>query len=225
MFGWVLRYRLGLLVIAWIAVSGCEMLPPQLSRAMVTPYKPHNTFAWGATLPSQIRRVALFPVACDEVRLEAVEGRDALEPVVLAELMKTHKFEVIQVTPEALRSKTGRASWSCEEALPADLLDWVCQSCNCDAVLFCKLTAFRGYAPLAVGWRMRLVDAHTRTTVWACDEVFDAGLPSVQVAARQYRNTAGQNATGPADSWGMENSPRQFGQYAAAQLLGTLPGL
>lgn len=219
------RCVVGLLILAWIVVSGCAVLPPEVSRVTVPAYHPRNTFNWGAPLPTQLRRVALLPIACEEIQTEAVEGRDSLEPIVLAELMKTQKFEVVRVSQELLRSKTGRARWSSEDALPAELLDWVCQSSGCDGVFFCKLTAFRGYAPLAVGWRMRLVDAHTRTTVWAGDEVFDGGDPRVQSAARQYQRSAGQKASGCGDSWSMENSPRQFGQYAAAQMLGTLPGL
>jgi hypothetical protein len=217
--------RCGLLLMGSVMFSGCTMVPPQFARAVVAPYKPRNTFAWGSTLPIQLRRVALLPITCDEVQPDAIAGRDALEPVVLAELMKIQKFEVVKMSSELLSSKTGQASWSCEQSLPADLLDWLCKSRNCDAVLFCQLTVFRGYAPLAVGWRMRLVDTHTRTTVWAGDEIFDAGVPAVQAAARKYRNSSGQNAAGPVDDWGIDNSPRRFGQYAAAQLLRTLPGL
>lgn len=176
-------------------------------------------------LPPQLRRVAVLPVACNESDPASVSGRDSLKTVVTIELSKVQKFEVVEVSPEALRFKSGAASWSCEETLPADLLDWTSKTYNCDAVLFCKLTVFRGYPPLAIGWRMRLVDTHTRSTLWAGDEVFDAGLPSVQAAARQYRSENRQNGPTLRDSWAMENSPTQFGQYSAAQLLGTLPGL
>jgi hypothetical protein len=71
---------------------------------------------------------------------------------------------------------------------------------------------------------MRLVDARTQKTLWAGDEVFDAGQPAVQAGARSFQLAERQNGVTSPDFWAMQTSPRQFGQYAAAQLLATLPG-
>ncbi len=221
-------YPLMRLAVAAVAVAlllcgcACPQFGPQtLTKA----YHPQNVFVGRSTLPPNIRRVALLPMACDQTTPEMVSGRDALEPIVHIELAKTHRFELYPVSSEALQDRTGGATWSCEDALPHDLFDWLSNSCGCDAVLFCRLTVFRGYAPLAVGWRMRLIDLHTQATLWAGDEVFDASLASVEAGARRFQ-LAGRLLCAPApDQWLVVNSPRQFGQYAAAQLLGTLPGL
>lgn len=215
---------LGLLITVLMILPGC-MLPQRAPRLVATPYRPQNVFLWGSGLPSQIRRVALLPMACDLEVPEMVDGRDTLEPIVRRELAKIRRFELIPVSSEMLSSKTGRPAWGCEEALPNDLFSWLGDACGCDAVLFCRLTVFRGYAPLAVGWRMRLVDVHTHSTLWAGDEVFDAGERAVQAGARHYQLAVRQNCAPVPDEWVIENSPRQFGQFAAAQLLATLPGL
>jgi hypothetical protein len=86
--------------------------------------------------------------------------------------------------------------------------------------MFCELTRFRPYPPLAVGWRMKLVDVRTREILWAGDDIFDAGHPAVLRSAEQYSRRY-QNA-GPGD-WAIGRSPRRFGQYAAAQVFTTLP--
>jgi len=52
------------------------------------------------------------------------------------------------------------------EILPPDFLDSLQRVYGCDAVLFCELSTFRAYAPLAVGWRMKLVDVRTRQILW-----------------------------------------------------------
>jgi hypothetical protein len=204
-------------------LCGCTLLPQQVSNYVVHAYRPQNVFVSGSSLPPQIRRVAVLPVSCDEQIAESAEGRNALEPVLLGELTKLHKFEVTPISCIVLRNKTGQGHWSCEEALPPDLFSWLSQSQSCDAVLFCKLTSFRGNAPLAIGWRMRLVDIRTGSTLWATDEVFDAGLPSVRAGVHHYQAVALQTYRPQPDDWLIENSPRQFGQYTAAQLLATLP--
>jgi hypothetical protein len=219
---------LGRFLTFWIAVvmisPGCVM-PQRAPRLVATEYRPQNVFVWGSGLPPQIRRVALLPMACDREIPEMTDGRDTLEPIVRRELAKIRKFEIIPVGSETLRARTGQPAWGCEEALPHDLFSWLSDTCGCDAVLFCRLTVFRGYAPLAVGWRMRLIDIRTHSTIWAGDEVFDAGERAVQAGARHYQLAQRQNCAAVPDEWVIENSPRQFGQYAAAQFLATLPGL
>jgi hypothetical protein len=215
----------GALVLAILLVfTGC-ILPQPAQHLVTAAYRPQNVFVCGSSLPPQVRRVAVFPMACDQDTTEMVYGRDALEPILRVELAKLRRFELISIGPEMLQARTGQASWSCEDALPHDLFSWLGESCGCDAVLFCRLTTFRGYAPLAVGWRMRLVDVRTHNTLWASDEVFDAGEPAVQAGARHFQLANRRNCEPVPDEWVIGNSPRQFGQYAAARLLATLPGL
>jgi len=206
-----------------IVFPGCAL--PQPSAHLLTPtYRPRNVFAWGSSLPPEVRRVAVLPMACDPNDADMAYGRDALEPIMRVELAKLRRFELISVNPDSLKARTGHSTWGCEEALPNDLFTWLGESHGCDAVLFCRLTTFRGYAPLAVGWRMRLIDIRTHATLWAGDEVFDARQPAV-LAVSWHAQLAGLLTGGRnMDEWEIKNSPRQFGQCAAAQLLATLPG-
>ena len=204
-------------------VPGC-VLQQRAPRLVATPYRPQNVFLWGASFPPQIRRVALLPTTCDPDVAELVYGRELLDPILQGELAKIHKFELAPVSAETLQARTGQVSVRCEEALPQDLFAWLGDACGCNAVLFCRLTVFRGYPPLAIGWRMRLVDVRTHSTIWASDELFDASQAAVQSGARHYQLGARQNYAPVPDEWVIENSPRQFGQYVTAQLLATLPG-
>lgn len=204
--------------------------------------KSENVFAASPALPKELKRVLVLPLTCDESRADLLGGCEALDPVLQAELVKTKKFEVVPTSPETMRALTGRFKWTGAEVLQSDFFDSLEKDFGCDAVLFCQLTEFHAYAPLAVGWRMKLVDAHTQKIIWAADQVFDASEPAVVKGAEQFQKTA-QNSHGSIklllktlfnyadrqppsaldDQWAVLNSPRYFGQYSAAQLLLTLP--
>jgi hypothetical protein len=205
-----------------ILLSGCAANMP-CDLPIGASYHPANTFVLSSTLPPTIKRVAVLPLVSDDQCEDLTAGREALEPVLLAELAKTRRFEITRPSADCLRVSTGRNSWSGEEPLPANFFASLREALGCDAVLFCRLTVFRGYAPLAIGWRMRLVDARTRDTLWAADEVFDAGQPAVRAGARRYQIAELRTPAGCPEEWIIRNSPRQFGQYAAARLLATLP--
>lgn len=179
-------------------------------------YKPDNVHRAAAMLPADLRRVAILPLAGQSDCFQLGEGRIALDPVLQDELAKTKRFEVVRISPERMRSRTGRTAWSGDEVLPVKFLDTLREESACDAVLFCELTVFRAYAPLAVGWRLRLVDARTQKTLWAADEIFDAVDPAVARGAGRFDRQR-------TDGWVMLNSPRRFGAYSAATLLATLP--
>ena len=204
-----------------LMVPGCSL--PWNRHALTPAYHPQNIFVWGSGIPADVRRVAVLPMGCEQNNPELMAGCEVLEPVIPMELAKARKFEVTTVGEEALRARTGKCAWSCEEDLPQDFLPWLSDTMGCDAVLFCRLTVFRGYAPLAVGWRMRLVEIRTKKTIWAGDEVFDAGRAGVQSGARQFQLSELNRGTVTPEEWAIENSPRQFGQYAAAELFATLP--
>lgn len=186
-------------------------------------YQPQNVFAGAGALPTNIRRVLVLPLVCDENNYDLSEGRGVAQPIFLAELMKTKKFEVVSPDVAVLENRTYRADWSDDQALPADFFAILRQTSACDAVLFARLTVFRPYPPLAVGWRVRLVDAQTQRTIWSADEVFDGGQPDVQNGARRHQLTKERDSYGAPDEWFMENSPSKFAEYTAAGLFATLP--
>ncbi len=198
--------------------TGC--LTPQ---ARCGDCKSPNVFVWSPMLPPDVRRVGILPLTCEVQTLDHTEGREALQPILETELVKARRFEVVAISPEALETRTGRACWRQEENLPSDLFDWLKTSSGCDAVLFCHLTVFHPYPPVQIGWRMRLVDLRTRTTLWAADQVFEAHRQPLNVHdlyRRCYGLVLGSDSP---DGWLLLNSPRRFGQYAAAQVFSSLP--
>jgi hypothetical protein len=206
-----------------VALAGVQAAPAQLN-VLRRDYRPNNVFAFPAKLPLEFRRVAVLPVAAGATESSLADGSAALGPVLYDQLVKTKRFEVVSVDPASLRRGTGQSAWAGTETLPTDFLGFLRREYDCDGVLFAELTSYHAYAPLAIGWRLKLVDARSGQIIWAADEVFDATQPSVQRAAERFEN---QHIHWPfvhEENWQALNSPRQFGRYAIATLLGSLPG-
>lgn len=215
-----LSFAFALAVMA--SVSGCKTAT--LSDPVTgVGYRPQNYYRSLGNLPVNIRRVVVLPMTCNEGSTDLDYGRDLLENVVVEELAKTKKFEVITVTPEQLRVWTGKTSWKAEEILPADIFKKIRSATECDAVLFCRVTQYRAYPPLTVGFSFKLVEAASAEFVWAADEVFDSSEPSVVNSARRYQLTREQLPASLSDSRSILNSPGGFGRYAASSVFQTLP--
>jgi len=182
-----------------------------------------NAFKLSADLPADVRRVAVLPLAWVGSQIDLSSGGEALSPILLAELIKTKKFETVAVNSADLQGQTGRPSWTGAEILPADFFDSLQRVYGCDAVLFNQLTVFRAYAPLAVGWRMKLVDVRSGRILWAVDKIFDADQGGVLNQARRHHFSGIWPFHDASNDWQVENSPRQFGQYTVVQVLDTMP--
>ncbi len=211
------------LLAACAFVTGCRTVATPSDFVRGKGYQPQNIYAESPALPKNIRRVVMLPLVCDENDAIMKDGRATLEPVLLSELIKTKKFEVVTADGAFLNNRASRADWTSEEVLPPDLFALLRENCACDAVLFARLTVFRAYPPLAVGWRLRLVNAETGRTIWSADEVFNGGEPSVKDGARRHQLLAERDPFGAPDEWFIQNSPAKFGQYTAASLFATLP--
>ena len=206
--------------------------------------KPDNIYTSAPALSPAIRRVVVLPLAHDEARPDLTAGCEMFDPILQSELIKAKKFEVVPVGAKEMESLTGQASWTGEEELPRNFFDQLKQAHDCDAVMFCQLTTFQAYTPLATGWRLKLVDASTQKILWAADVIFDASDAAVAKDAQQFqKQQQGDGAEAkskkfiqalnswiyhePApvaeDQWTILNSPRYFGQYSLVKLLKTLP--
>jgi hypothetical protein len=209
------------LALLCVVFSGCRLMHP--SEAFIGPgFEPKNVFLASSALPADVKRVAVLPLTADKRIAALRDGCEILAPVLNSELIKTRRFEVERINPEAVRLATGRPEWTGEEALPDDFFQKLRDASGCDAVLFCQLTAFRAYAPLTVGWRMKLVDARSRQILWSADEIFDAGEETVRNGARRYQIEQLQSVRSDGQ-WLVENAPRYFGQYTIATLFETFP--
>jgi len=207
-------------------VSGCGGLAAAAlfgSVIQAADLPPDNIFAQPPFLPPELHRVAVLPLATEGRDADLPDGCEALQPVLFDELVRTEKFEVVSVRPENLRVSSGRAAWTGAEQLPQEFFNSLRREYGCDAVLFCELTVYHAYAPLAIGWRLKLADVRTRKIIWAADEVFDAGQPAVSRKAWQFMANRDKTAAKDEIRWRLASSPRQFGGYTAAALLSRLP--
>ena len=241
---WFSVYRL-FPAFALLGLTGCASLNhiQENVEDVGTSYKPSNIYCRAPVIPSDIRRVALLPVSTttDEAFLQT--GAETLEPIVYAELVKTKKFEIVPVTRQQMKEWTGRTLWKTDEALPPDFFKKIGKATACDAVMFAQLTRFQPYQPIAVGWKLNLIQTATTvvtdplnatnaadpitnvrsSTFWSVDEVLDSGDPSVSLASRRYYRAHLRNDAPAADVSTMASSPTRFGQYALYSLLATLP--
>lgn len=175
----------------------------------------------------EVRRVAVLPLTCQADRSEAEAGRNLLGPVVLDELGKSRRFEVIAVSSEKLQAWTGQTHWNAEEPLSPKLLDYLRVELACDAVLFSRLTRFHAYPPMVQGYSFKLLTLSQTPGVlevaWAVDEVFDASDPMVVNGARRYEKAGSKGAQSLSGSRFILNSPTRFGHYSLEAIFATLP--
>lgn len=223
------------LMVAWLA-AGCGTLvevPPELEPTVY--YHPANVYVLSDSLPASLRRVAVLPVTTANGSPSQVAGVETLQPILQSELGKTKRFEVVVVSKEQLRQWTAEArwrtdvsTWKADEPLPMDFFDKLQKETGSDAVMFCQVTRYQAYQPLAVGWKLTLAanGAATNATaqiLWSVDEVVDAGEPQVAKAARTYYLQHVHTEQGQSDPGTILRSPSLYGQFGLSALFGTLP--
>ncbi len=194
--------------------------PPILDKNV---YQPDNVFVVSEKLSAKTLRVAILPLASQNNHGNLPEGCETLTPIVLDQFVKTKRFEAITIDADKLRAATGRATWTGLEILPNNFMAYLQREYACDAVLFGEVTQFRAYAPLAIGWRFKLVDVRTGKVIWAVDETFDASNVKVAKAAQRFEHPKPLIPFLESGDWAVLNSPRRFGNYSVAALLATLP--
>jgi hypothetical protein len=212
-----------LVAILAVLLAGCAQFP-SLRQATLASFEPTNVYREHDSLPMRIKRVAVLPLTVLTEDSASQFGRETLGPLLIQELTRSRQFELVAVTPEELRVITGRSLWTAEERMPADFFAKLKEQLGVDAVLFARLTQYRPYEPLSMGWRLKLLEVDEPRVLWAVDEVFDARVPQVAAGARRF---AQQNPETPglaSDSEGVLTSPRRFAQYTVNSVVATLPG-
>lgn len=219
------RQRCGLLLVPLLVLTagGCAHPGPGSARLLAAPeFQPQNFHQTTAWLPRDVRRVAVLPLTAATGELLNNSTRDQLEQLLPRELNRTGLFEVMQVEPETLRRWTGKSRWGVAEALPADFFALIREQLGCDAVIFAHVTAFRAYAPLALGWKLHLVDTRQPRIWWACDVMYDAGDQGVARGATRFEREQQGSRLTSGDPATILRSPGRFGQYTLATSLETL---
>lgn len=205
---------------------GCSTTIAQGEVITGKDYEVANVHRLAPKLPERMRRVAMLPLSAEPANSDINLGRESLEPILQSEFDRLNVFEVIRVTPDQMRHLAGKADWSANEKLPPNFLSTIKQETGCDGVLFSRLTRYHAYAPMAVGWNLKLVDATDGQVWWAADEMFDLADPRVVSSARRYQlEHQKYYQANPllADSRTALVSPRRLGAYSAAALFATLP--
>ncbi len=211
------RLLLLALTLAAGLVGGCA------TRIGGTAVKASNVYTGGDTLPTELRRVAVLPLTVTGSPAHRDQVREGLEPILLTELAKTERFELVPVQPERLRQWFGRTDWHTTDTFPTNFFSTLRQETDCDAVLFSQLTQYRPYPPLAMGWRIQLLDVRTMRVSWAVDEVFDASDSAVARAAGHYHLEHSTQPRSMTDGREILNSPLRFARYTASVVAATCP--
>lgn len=189
-------------------------------------YEVHNVHKLAPKLPASLRRVAILPLSAEPGESDPIATRQSIEPMLQSELDRLNVFEVIRVTRDQMRQMTGKAEWSAADKLPRDFMANLKEETGCDGVLFPRLTRYRPYPPMALGWSLKLVDLSDGQVWWAADEMFDTADPRVVNSARRYQIThLKYTKANPLleDSTVVLISPSRLAQYTAATLFATLP--
>jgi hypothetical protein len=167
-----------------------------------------------------IRRVVVLPlwVAADT----PPESAEQLDPVVVAELQKQNRFEVVTLSRAECRVRFRAEALMSSSALPHDLLGIMHREFAADAVLFVDLTVFHAYKPLGLGFRAKLVTTQEPKLIWSFDNVFSSDDPAVANSARHH--FIDRDRSVPADLTAAALlSPSRFAEYAAHAMFTTLP--
>ena len=183
-------------------------------------FKPTNVRGV-AQLPRTIRRVVVLPLAGGLI--VSPETAQALEEVFAAELQKQLRFEVVRLTRSDCQQRFGQSEYASVATLPADFLPALARAYAADAVLLIDLTAYRGYRPLQLGVRAKLVTITNPQWLWTFDEIFSADDPGVVKSVRYFYRAAAA-VDSPVDlRSGALQSPTKFAAYVAAAIFATLP--
>ncbi len=207
-----------------LLASGCASSSGNNPFAKKDYYTPQNFRQDSAWLPDTIRRVAVLPVSTslsDDMTPESLRQIDGFVGDAVAQ---TEMFEIVRVTPQQMKSLTGRPSWSVDEKLPPNFFELLNDQLGCEAVMFSELTVFKPYKPVVMGWKLHLIDSHTPHVWWASDLVFDSGNQAVANSAVKFSQENLSEGFKGASSETILLSPSRFGQYTLAASLGTLQG-
>lgn len=216
--GWLLTAS-----VAWLS-CGCSnsMVTRQFAKKeYYTPQNFHQETAW---LPDDMRRVAVLPVNTIHTdHITSISHRQ-IDVFVGDAIAATEMFEIVRVTPKQLKMWTGRQSWTASETLPHRFFETLREKTGCEAVMFSELTVFKPYKPVAIGWKLHLIDANDPNILWASDLVFDSGNVAVANSAMKFSEENLGSGFAKAGSETILLSPARFGQYTLAASFGTLQG-
>ena len=218
------------LAAALLLGSGCTAIKESWDGSVRGPFHEiHNYYSADNDWQDNIQVVAVMPLVPGRGDEWSLQGVEHMQPVLTEELTRCNQFEAITITPHRLRALTGIKQVRPLAKLPNKFQE-IIQHLDkekgtrkvVDAILFCELSSYRPYPPLAMGWKLHLFDLETQQLVWAFDEVFDAGDPrlvnSLRRHIRDYRLTTLDNFR----EIMIIDSPRSLARYSLSTALETM---
>lgn len=199
---------------------GCQTVPKVTVDWKGGPFFSPTNFSGVPIMPSEVRRVAVLPVA-------GLEGLPpdtvaAVESAVQGALLAEGRFETVAVDAALVRALAGKPTVNSGELLPPTLLERVARETGAEAVLFVDVTLYRPYAPMALGVRAKLARCDdARALLWAFDTLYDVRDPAVGNSARRHA-AGGRDAIVDAGPSALQ-SPGRFAAYVFSDVFGTLP--
>ena len=211
-----------LAAVSLIGLLGGCMTPSMDDPARTGPFFVPSNHTGDAQLPPTIRRVVLLPAAVGNVA-PPESGAD-LDPVLVTELQKRNRFEIVSISRAECRQQFRVEEFSTTGALPHDFMGVLRRRYAADAVLFVDVTVYKAYRPLAIGVRAKLATTGDDVRLlWTFDNVFSAADARVANSARRHFLESDRRGV-PADiTQGVLESPSQFAGYVAAETFATLP--
>ena len=210
-------------IVMLVVTVGCTS--PRIDRELNdltfgSKYRPENLYTV-SQLPQDLRRVAVLPVyVASGSEADAAE----INGILLSELRRIGRFEIVEISPGILYSLIGSNRLSTLVGFPENLRSYLQNQIKADGVLQVDLTSYRPYRPFEVGLRSRLFSLDSGEPLWAVDEVLNAGNKTVYTGSRHYSLGAAYNKYPFEDSYAALRSPNRFTAYSALTLFETIPG-
>lgn len=209
-----------------LLTGGCKAIERARDPSYTGPFRTQFNFAAApGAETNQLRRLVVLPLLSGEPGSnEALDhGREIIQPLLLENLRKTPRFEVVAHSGLSIPRLHGGRGQKVSDTLPNAALARLAADSGADAALFSELTAYQAHPPLVTGLRLTLVRLQDGEILWEFNDVFNSGEPLTRNSARRYlRDKSGLDSEldGPGQ---ILNSPRRFAEYALSSAFSTLP--
>ncbi len=208
-------------LLSLVMLTGCTTTLPKIDGAKYGPFYTPTNFQAIESMPADVRRVAVLPIADDGSHQE--ESLAPLDICVTKALSQVARFECVPITRDECGRMTHSRSVRSVDELPYNFLERIASSMAADAVLFLDLTHYSPYAPINMGLRAKLIRISDRSVIWAIDQTYSAADPAVANSARRFWLKAEPTDTPVDMSTTVLQNPSRFADYVLSTSFATLP--
>lgn len=201
--------------LAALCVLGC-IQPPVPPRPKPTILPQVRTFRSGGLARAGRLRALILPFAHGD-RTVSRAVRDAFA----IELAKSHRFEVLPLSGPEAELVERLPVWD-GGSLDVHSLSVLRRRLNVDAIVVGKILSHRPYSPPVLGLRAQIVSTRTGAVLWGAEATFDGADAGTQYLMEQFHGFWLDDSPRRMGWKVLLNSPRQFNQFVAHQLIATI---